>query len=167
MKCFLRFVTLSVAFVAISGCEMVNKLSVGPDAKRYSEAWESRDIDKILALHKEDSVYQLHFLGEPPATGKDEIKRAFENVFVIAPDYESTVQDIYFADDSITVRFILKAAPTEPFIIGGKRFIPSGKAYEIEAIDTIEFEGGLVKSKQTYMDIESLYINSLSVESVD
>jgi len=162
-----QLIFLLTIMLGLSSCGLLNKLSVGPDAKAYSEAWASRDVNNILAFHDDDSIFHLHLLNEPIAKGREEIKAAFKKVFKLAPDYRSKAQEIYFSNDSVTARYIVTATPTEPFVFGKKRFIPTGNTYELELIDVIEFKGGLVTEKHTYMDLEALIQYSQSVETLN
>lgn len=167
MKKYFQFSLIVSIFLVLSGCEFLNKMSVGPDAKAYGEAWDTLDVDKILALHHEDSIYQLHVVNEPVATGKAEIREAFATILELFPDYNSTVQHISFGSRSATIRFSLSATPTQPYVIGNKRFIPTGRTFSLDMIDELIFEDGLVKEKHSYMDMASLYLNSKSIEMVN
>ncbi len=167
MKKYVQFSLMILILLALSGCEFLNKMSVGPDAKAYGEAWDALDVDKILALHHEDSIYQLHVANEPVAEGKEEIREAFKMILELFPDYDSTVQHISFGSRSATIRFSLSATPTQPYVIGNKRFIPTGKTFSLDMMDELIFEDGLVKEKHSYMDMESLYLNSKSIETLN
>nr|WP_243749459.1 nuclear transport factor 2 family protein [Pseudoteredinibacter isoporae] len=167
MKKYVQLSLMISIFLVLSGCEFLNKMSVGPSAKAYGEAWDELDVDKILALHHEDSIYQLHITNEPVAKGKDEIRTAFKTIFELFPDYNSTLQHISFGSDSATIRFSLSATPTQPYVIGNRRFIPTGQTFSLDMIDELIFEDGLVKEKHSYMDLESLYLNSKSVETIE
>ncbi len=57
-------------------------------AVQYSEAWQKRDAGAILALHSEDSVFEVHGSSPPrgwvpKATGSQEIRDALEAFFAI------------------------------------------------------------------------------------
>ena len=45
-------------------------------AVRYGAAWADREVDAIMALHTEDTVYHLHGGGEP-AVGVAATREAF------------------------------------------------------------------------------------------
>ncbi len=165
MNLFSKLSTVLFFVLSLSGCEFLNKVSVGSSAQAYGEAWNSGNVDAILDLHKDQSSFQLHFLDEPIAQGKDEIRAAFEKVFTIAPDYKGEVQEVLFGSDYVTIRFVLSATPTERFVLGNMEFTPTGKTYNIEMIDTILFENGLVKTKHTYLDAQSVFQNSASYKT--
>ncbi|GAA6154252.1 nuclear transport factor 2 family protein [Pseudoteredinibacter isoporae] len=167
MKKYTQAALILLVVFALSACDLLNKVSLGPDAKAYGEAWDSRDVDKILALHHEDSLYQLHVANQAVARGKAEIRDAFATIFEFFPDYDSTLQHISFGSQSVTIRFSLSATPTQPYIIGNKRFIPTGDTFSMDMMDELIFENGLVKEKHSYMDMESLYLNSKRVEVID
>jgi len=155
---------LALFVFVLSGCDTINKVMVGPAAQEYGEAWASHDVDKIVSMHTEDSIFAMHFSGHQPAIGRDEIRTAVEGIFETAPDYKADAQEIQFGPDFMSFRYVATLTPTKPYQYGNTTIVPSGKTYQMELIDIITFEGGLVKSKHTYLDAEAVYRNSIDVQ---
>ena len=164
IKNTIGFSLLILFALLLSGCEYFHKITIGPAAQEYGEAWASHDVDKIVSMHTEDSVFSMHFIGHQPATGRDEIRIAVERIFETAPDYKAEAQEVQFGADFISFRYVATVTPTKPYQYGSTTFFPTGKTYQMELIDIITFEDGLVKSKHTYLDAESVYRNSVEVQ---
>lgn len=160
---------MKVSFVLIifaallSGCDTFHKMMIGPAAQEYGDAWASHDVDKIVSLHTEDSIFSMHFSGHQPAKGREEIRAAIEEIFETAPDYKAETQAIQFGPDFISFRYVATVTPTKSYQYGNTTFEPTGNTYQMELIDIITFDGGLVKSKHTYLDAEAVYRNSKEV----
>ena len=54
-------------------------------AVRYGAAWAAHDVDAIMALHTEDTVFHLHGGGEP-AVGRTATREAFAKAMEEWPD---------------------------------------------------------------------------------
>jgi hypothetical protein len=52
---------------------------------RYNDAWNRHDVDAILAMHTEDSVFENHTSGGK-GVGKIEIRKILEGIFATFPD---------------------------------------------------------------------------------
>jgi ketosteroid isomerase-like protein len=58
-------------------------------AVRYGAAWAGRDLDAIMAMHTDDTVFHLHGGGEP-AVGRDATREAFAAALASGPISAST-----------------------------------------------------------------------------
>jgi hypothetical protein len=114
-------------------------------------------------MHTEDSIFSMHFTGHEPAVGREQIRIAIEEIFATAPDYKAEEVETQFGANFISFRYVATVTPTKPYKYGKTTFIPTGKTYQMELIDIITFEGGLVKSKHTYLDAEVVYRSSKEV----
>lgn len=65
---------------------------------RYSDAWNRHDVDAIVALHTEDSVFENHTSGGI-AVGKAEIRKLIEGVFATFPDLRFATRRAYLRED--------------------------------------------------------------------
>jgi steroid delta-isomerase-like uncharacterized protein len=135
------------------------------DLQRYAAAWGSRDADRIVALHSEDSTFQLFVDGATPARGKVEIRAQFQKILTDNPQYSSSIRSIRLGGDFAVIEYDIAMQPPRPFTLGRYRYRPSGKAYSVPAVDVIQFENGLVTSKATYLDTGAARANSQSAES--
>jgi ketosteroid isomerase-like protein len=132
----------------------------------YSDAWAARDTDAILARHADETEFHLVTWGSTPARNKDQIRAAFDAIFVSNPDYGSTVRRVRLGSDFAIVEYDIQIDAHRPAQAGGWVFTPSGRPYQTPAVDIIIFENGLVTKKITYLDTETIRANSAVVERV-
>ena len=112
---------------------------------RYFDAWASRDVDRIAALHSEDGTFCLHSGDGVPVTGRQAIREAFAEVFQQFPDYAAELVHKYVGDNFITCEWRFSGTP-------------SGSTERIawDAIDIYTFRDGLCATKDTYIDLQSI-----------
>ena len=125
----------------------------------YGRAWASRDVDAILDLHAEDTEFVLHAAGAEPAIGKPAIREAFAQILADNPDYASEPTNMKLGPDFVVITYEITTGPDRPFILGGTRFGAETSDYRIPAIDVIAFEEGLVTTKHTFIDTETIRAN--------
>lgn len=155
MKSFVSLLTLltSVLLLSISAQAM----NVPEAVQAYGEAWASRDVDRIVALHTEDSTFTLHVAGQEPAVGKAQIRAQFQNILGSTPDYASKPYQMDFGPNFVVMMYKVQSGPSHPAVLGAKTFAPEGSNdYTIDAIDLIVFEDGLVSAKHTFIDVETI-----------
>ena len=132
----------------------------------YAKAWASHDVERIVALHTDDSEFVLFVDGTPRALGKPAIRAAFGAILRDLPNYKATADSVEFGDNFAIVQYRIQMPPGAPFTLGQRRFTPAVKPYDLHAIDVIHFKSGLVSSKHTYIDSESAHNNSAAVERI-
>jgi hypothetical protein len=101
----------------------------------YSEAWASRDPERIAAHHAEDGIFQLHSGGAGPVQGRAAIRDAFAAFLAEYPDLAFAEQELLVAEWGWTVRWTMSAG-----------------AISIDAVDVITASDGLIDAKHTYVD---------------
>ena len=116
----------------------------------YGAAWASRDADRIAAHHAEDGVFQLH-AGAEPVRGRDAIREAFAGFLTQFPDLTFSDQEHLVADWGWVVRWTMSGTLAAPFDTGSGIAEPGGRM-EVDALDVITVEDGLLTAKHTYMD---------------
>jgi len=132
---------------------------VAQAVETYGRAWASRDVGAILDLHAENTEFVLHVAGAEPAIGKPAIREAFAQILADNPDYASEPKDMKLGPDFVVITYEITTGPDRPFILGGTRFGAETSDYRIPAIDVIAFEDGLVTSKHTFIDTETVRAN--------
>jgi steroid delta-isomerase-like uncharacterized protein len=121
-------------------------------ADRYGEAWNSQDLDAILDLHTDDSVFVAHAAGTPLAEGKDAVREAFAGYLALLPDINFAERALHVGDDHWVLESIMSGTVSQPIEVDGEALGESGARVEIDCVDVIDVRDGLVASKQTYID---------------
>jgi steroid delta-isomerase-like uncharacterized protein len=121
-------------------------------ADRYSQAWNSHDVQAIVLLHTEDSVFQLHVPGGEPVEGRAAIREAFSA-------FLGQLSDLRFATTRLRVgaghwvnESTLTGTVAGSVGIEGEALHAPGAPVEVACVDVIEVRDGLVARKDTYLD---------------
>jgi|GEM_PF-688747 len=122
----------------------------------YGAAWASRDVERITALHTEDSEFVLYVDGAEPARGMAAVTAAFADILTANPDYASQARALFIGADFVVIEYDIVSPPLHEVRMGNVVFgkPASGTPFRLPAIDVITFEGSLVSSKRTYIDSE-------------
>lgn len=112
--------------------------------QRYADAWGRRDPDAIVALHTEDTTFHAH-VGQDAARGKAAVRQAFSDLFAQFPDLAFEQVSLRTGRDFWVVEWRMSGtlAGTET-------------GFEVDLVDLITVENGLVKSKDSYIDAVSM-----------
>jgi ketosteroid isomerase-like protein len=108
-------------------------------AVQYHEAWAAHDIDAIVALHTDDSIFHLHGVtgGEP---GREVVRETVAALLGLVPDLHFEPKRVYFGADHIVFEYAMSGTS------GQSRFVCDGA-------DVIAVVDGLVARKDTYLDL--------------
>ena len=128
---------------------------------RYNDAWNRHDIDAILALHTDDSVFENHTSGGK-ATGKAEIRKLVEGIFATFPDLRFEGRRLYVRDGLVVQEWTARATFSVAITRAGTTYPPTGKTIEWNGMDIIPMKGGLVARKDVYAD-SIAYLRQLGV----
>ena len=120
----------------------------------YNEAWNSHDLDAIMAMHAPDMVFENHTAGES-ATG-EEAREHIGQIFETWPDIHFETRRLYAGNGVVTQEWTATATHTNTMRRGDLVAEPTGKKVEWRGIDVIPFENGLVKRKDVYSDSVSI-----------
>ena len=112
--------------------------------QRYTDAWGSRDPDAIVALHTEDTTFHAH-AGQEPTRGKSAVRQAFADLLAQFPDLAFTQVSLRTGPDFWVVEWKMNGT------LAG-----TDAGFEVDLIDLITVEDGLVKSKDSYIDAVSM-----------
>jgi steroid delta-isomerase-like uncharacterized protein len=121
-------------------------------AERYGEAWNRQDLDAIMDLHAEDSVFVAHAVGTPPAEGKEAIREAFAGYLALLPDINFAERSLHVGGDHWVLESVMSGTVAQPIEVEGEALGEDGARVEVDCVDVIEVRDGLVSSKQTYID---------------
>src|SRR5689334_13308365 len=93
---------------------------------RYNDAWNRHDVDAILAMHTEDSVFENHTSGGH-AVGREAIRKTIEGVFRVFPDLRFEGRRLYVRDDLVVQEWTAVATFSNPIERNGVTYPPTGK----------------------------------------
>ena len=120
----------------------------------YNGAWNSHDLDAVMAMHAPDMVFQNHTAGEL-ATG-EEVRGHIGSIFDTWPDIAFSTRRLYVRDALVVQEWTAAATHTNEMRRGDVVAEPTGKRVEWDGMDVIPFENGLVKRKDVYSDSVSI-----------
>jgi steroid delta-isomerase-like uncharacterized protein len=121
---------------------------------RYNDAWNAHDLDAIMAMHAPDMVFDNHTAGES-ASGED-VRPHIGSIFETWPDIEFTTRRLYVREGLVVQEWTAAATHAKTMRRGDLTAEPTGRRVEWDGIDSIPFEGGLVKRKDVYSDSVSI-----------
>jgi steroid delta-isomerase-like uncharacterized protein len=121
-------------------------------AGRYGEAWNSQDLDGILALHAEDGTFRLHVPGGEPVEGRDAIRAAFAGFLAQLPDIRFEPRRLLCGPGFWVLESSMTGTAAAPFDVDGAQVDAPGARIEVDAVDVITVRDGLVHTKDTYLD---------------
>ena len=112
--------------------------------QRYAEAWARRDPDAIVALHTRDTRFHAH-VGRQPAHGRADVRQAFADLFTQFPDLAFEQVSLRTGRDFWVVEWKMRGT------LAG-----TDNAFEVDLLDVVTTEDGLVKTKDSYLDAVSM-----------
>jgi steroid delta-isomerase-like uncharacterized protein len=118
---------------------------------RYNDAWNRHDVDAILAMHTDDSVFENHTSGGK-AEGKDAIGAMLRGIFAQFPDLHFSARRAYYRDDLAVVEWTATATFDRPMNRGGAMLAPNGRKLAWNGMDIIPMRGDKVLRKDVYAD---------------
>jgi steroid delta-isomerase-like uncharacterized protein len=121
---------------------------------RYNAAWNSHDLDAIMAMHAPDMVFNNHTAGES-ASGA-EVRAHIGSIFETWPDIKFTSRRLYVREGLVVQEWTATATHAKTMRRGNLTAEPTGRRVEWDGIDSIPFEAGLVKRKDVYSDSISI-----------
>lgn len=131
----------------------------------YGEAWNSHNIQAILAMHTEDSVFENHTSGGK-GVGKIAIREILKEVFVTFPDIRFDGRRTYVRDGVVTQEWTATGTLAIPYTKGATTVQPTGKKVSWNGVDVIAFAGNSVARKDVYVDSIS-FLRVLGFKQLD
>lgn len=122
--------------------------------ERYNDAWNAHDVEAIVAMHAPDMVFANHTAGES-ASGAD-VRAHIAGIFAAWPDLRFETRRLYVREGLVVQEWTATATHANPMRRGDLEAAPTGRTVSWDGIDSIPFEGGLVKRKDVYSDSVSI-----------
>ncbi len=131
----------------------------------YGDAWNSHDVEAILAMHTEDSVFENHTSGGK-GVGKAAIREILKGIFSTFPDIRFEARRTYVRDGLVAQEWTATATLAVPFTKGSATVQPTGRKISWNGVDVIPFAGNLVARKDVYVDSAG-FLRALGFRHVD
>jgi steroid delta-isomerase-like uncharacterized protein len=112
--------------------------------QHYTDAWASRDPDEIVALHTPDTTFHAH-AGQEAAVGRAAVRQAFADLLAQFPDLAFAAVSARTGPDFWVAEWRMSGT------LAG-----TDTRFEVDLVDVVTVEDGLVKSKDSYIDAVSL-----------
>ncbi|HET7556357.1 MAG TPA: SgcJ/EcaC family oxidoreductase [Gaiellaceae bacterium] len=122
---------------------------------RYNAAWNAHDVDAIVELHTEDSVFENHVTGDVNV-GREEIGNAIRSIFAVFPDLTFETRRAYIRDDLVVQEWTARGTHEGTMRRSGIEVAPTGRTVDYKGMDVIPIRDGLVARKDVYSDSVTL-----------
>jgi steroid delta-isomerase-like uncharacterized protein len=118
---------------------------------RYNDAWNSHDVDAIVAMHNEDSVFENHTTGDVNV-GREAIGKAITGIFGVFPDLRFEARRQYIRENLVVQEWTARGTHQGSMTRSGIKVEPTGRRVEYRGMDVIPIKDGLVARKDVYSD---------------
>jgi len=131
---------------------------------RYNGAWNAHDVEAIVSMHTEDSVFENHVTGDVNV-GRDAIGNAISGIFGVFPDLAFETRRAYVRDDLVVQEWTARGTHEGTMTRSGMEVAPTGRKVEYKGMDVIPIRDGLVARKDVYSDSVTL-LRQLGLTSI-
>jgi len=118
---------------------------------RYNDAWNAHDVDAIVAMHTDDSVFENHVTGDVNV-GSEQIGSAIRGIFSVFPDLNFEGRRQHIREDLVVQEWTARGTQEGTMTRGGVKVEPTGRQVEYKGMDVIPIREGLVARKDVYSD---------------
>jgi steroid delta-isomerase-like uncharacterized protein len=118
---------------------------------RYNDAWNRHDVDAIVSMHTDDSVFENHVTGDVNV-GREAIGRAITGIFSVFPDLEFEGRRQYIREDLVVQEWTARGTHLGKMTRASIEVEPTGRSVEYRGMDVIPIRDGLVARKDVYSD---------------
>jgi steroid delta-isomerase-like uncharacterized protein len=125
-------------------------------ADRWQKAWNSRVPEQVTALCTDDVSWEDP-LTERPERGRQAVAEYLRAVWRAFPDLEFTwPEGPYASFDGIKLALHWRVTGTLLGRLDPPGFAPSGKHFELDGIDLLELQDGLVHRYEGFFDVRGV-----------
>jgi steroid delta-isomerase-like uncharacterized protein len=118
---------------------------------RYNEAWNAHDVEAIVDMHTEESVFENHVTGDVNV-GREQIGNAIRGIFSVFPDLSFDARRQYIREDLVVQEWTARGTHEGTMTRAGIQVPPTGRKVKYKGMDVIPIENGLVARKDVYSD---------------
>jgi len=131
---------------------------------RYNAAWNDHDVETIVSMHTDDSVFENHVTGDVNV-GRDQIARAIEGIFSVFPDLRFETRRAYIREDLVVQEWTARGTHEGTMTRSGIEVPPTGRKVDYKGMDVIPIRDGLVGRKDVCSDSVTL-LRQLGLTSI-
>lgn len=131
----------------------------------YNDAWNRHDVEAIVAMHTDDTVFENHTSGGK-AVGKAALREILVSVFATFPDLHFEARRTYARDGVVTQEWTATGTLAKTYTKGSKTVAPTGRKVRWNGVDVIPFRGELIARKDVYADSMS-FLKALGFSEVE
>ena len=131
---------------------------------RYNQAWNDHDVETIVSMHTEDSVFQNHTTGDINV-GREQIAKAIGGIFTVFPDLAFETRRQYIRENLVVQEWTARGTHLGKMTPRGIEVEPTGREVEYAGMDVIPIRDGLVARKDVYSDSITL-LRQLGLTSI-
>ena len=131
---------------------------------RYNAAWNAHDVEAIVTMHTEDSVFENHVTGDR-YEGREAIARAITGIFGVFPDLSFEARRQHLREDLVVQEWTARGTQLGAMTRAGIQVEPTGRTVEYRGMDIIPIRDGLVARKDVYSDSITL-LRQLGLTSI-
>jgi steroid delta-isomerase-like uncharacterized protein len=131
---------------------------------RYNAAWNDHDVEAIVSMHTDDSVFENHVTGDVNV-GSEQIVRAISGIFAVFPDLAFEARRAYIREDLVVQEWTATGTHEGTMTRAGIEIAPTGRKVEYKGMDVIPIRDGLVARKDVYSDSITL-LRQLGLTSI-
>ena len=122
---------------------------------RYNDAWNDHDVETIVSMHTDDSVFENHVTGDVNV-GREQIARAIQGIFSVFPDLRFETRRAYIREDLVVQEWTARGTHEGTMTRSGIELPPTGRKVDYKGMDVIPIRDGLVARKDVYSDSVTL-----------
>ena len=131
---------------------------------RYNAAWNEHDVEAIVSMHTDDSVFENHVTGDVNV-GPEQIGHAISGIFAVFPDLSFEGRRSYLREDLVVQEWTARGTHEGTMTRSGVEIEPTGRKVEYKGMDVIPIRDGLVARKDVYSDSVTL-LRQLGLTSI-
>ena len=117
----------------------------------YNAAWNEHDVETIVSMHTDDSVFENHVTGDVNV-GREQIARAIQGIFSVFPDLRFETRRAYIREDLVVQEWTARGTHEGTMTRSGIEVPPTGRKVDYKGMDVIPIRDGLVARKDVYSD---------------
>ena len=129
-----------------AGCATTTEAENKAIAQRWSDVWQSQDLDAVDALVAPGYVH--HWGAGADVKGHDAFKQSLSDFFTAFPDATSTIEEIMVDGDEVVLRYTNTGTQTGP--LGA--LAPTGNRATYEGISIVHISCGQIDEVWTEID---------------